>query len=199
MAVLERAKRGLARLLGTPSREDFLRCLPKHSVGAEIGVFRGEFTGHILTQVEPLGLHLIDAWWLLYGERYPDWGPYTDFGRLGTREAYAQAEAVVRRWDKRGVCRFHIGDSVGILETFEDHYFDWVYLDSSHEYEQSRRELDVLGRKVRSGGLITGDDWHEEPDHVHHGLARAVREFCQLHGWKIEGVDRFAQWRISEA
>lgn len=46
---------------------------PTDSVGAEIGVFKGEFTAHILRRVQPKELHLIDAWWLLYGENYPDW------------------------------------------------------------------------------------------------------------------------------
>jgi hypothetical protein len=54
----------------------------------------------------------VDPWWMLYGECYPDWGEYTDFGRL------------------------------------------WVYLDSTHTYDGTKRELKLLNRKLRETGLI---------------------------------------------
>jgi hypothetical protein len=194
-----RLKYRLGALLGRPRREDFLKGLPADSIGAEVGVFRGEYTEKILRLVRPRRLHLIDAWWTLYGERYPDWGAYTDFGRLTTRDAFAEVESVARRWDRGNVCRFHVGDSVAVLETFSDHYLDWVYLDTSHGYEQSVRELEVLQRKVKPAGVIAGDDWHDDPGHAHHGLARAVREYCDRYGWTIEDIDRFAQWRIARS
>ena len=40
-------------------RQDFLQNLPKHSIGAEIGVFKGEFSRHILEIVQPLKLYLM--------------------------------------------------------------------------------------------------------------------------------------------
>ena len=63
------------KLLRRPRREDVLKPLPRDSVGAQIGVFKGEFTAHILRVVRPRELHLIDAWWLLYGNHYPSGGP----------------------------------------------------------------------------------------------------------------------------
>jgi len=113
---------------------------------------------------------LIDAWWLFDGDYYPDWGPYTEFGRLRTRDAFEHAKRVVARLDRRNVAVFHIDDDVGCLKGFGDFYFDWVYLDSSHEYEHTKKELAVLKRKVRRGGLIAGDDWQPDPNHAHHGL-----------------------------
>jgi len=64
-----------------------------------------------------------------------------------------------------------------ILPTFPDRYFDWVYVDSVHVYEHTRLELEILSQKVKEGGLIAGDDWIEDPEHPHHGVSRAVREF----------------------
>ena len=189
----------IGTLVGRPRRENFLRMLPKHSVGAEIGVFKGEFTAHILRTVRPRELHLIDAWWLLYGEYYPDWGAYTEFGRLRTKDAFEQAKRVVARLDRGSVTVFHIDDDVGCLEGFADSYFDWVYLDSSHEYEHTKKELLVLKRKVRMGGLISGDDWQTDPNHDHHGLCRAVTEFCQTFGWELVHSDSYGQWCIRHA
>jgi hypothetical protein len=189
--MLRELKYQVGTLLGRPRRERILDLLPKHSVGAEIGVFKGEFSGHLLRRVHPRELHLIDAWWKLFGEFYPDWGAYTDFGRLRTRDAFAQAEAVVRRYDRQGVASFHVADDIEYLSGVPDRYFDWVYLDSSHYYEHTRRELEVLDRKVKRDGLIAGDDWYED------GVYRAAREFCQATGWRLVRIDVFGQWCLA--
>ena len=44
-------------------------------------------------------------------------------------------------------------------------------------YDHTMKELQLLIRKVKPGGVIAGDDWQPEPDHPHHGVCRAVREF----------------------
>ena len=188
---------GRARaLLERSARKRVLRTLPRGAVAAEIGVFRGEFTDHILRITRPRELHLIDGWWIIFGERFPDWGPYSDGGRLRTRDAYEEARAVVRRRSAEDVCTFHVGDDVLLLQRFPDSHFDWVYLDTSHHYEHTLEELTILDLKVKPSGLIVGDDWQEDPDHRHHGVCRAVREFCGESQWELQRV-RAKQWFIA--
>ena len=188
MALLpERGRYAAGSLLGRPRRWRFLERLPKNAVGAEVGVFRGEYTRHIVRIAKPRELHLIDGWWELYGERYPDWGAYTDHGRLTTRQAFADAQKAAP------TAEFHIGDDLEILERFPDRFFDWVYLDTSHQYEHTLQELDVLQRKA---DIICGDDWVEDPGSVHRGLSVAVTEFCDRNGWAIDRSDPFGQWLI---
>jgi hypothetical protein len=189
-------KERLAAALGRPRRERFLERLPRHSVGAEIGVFRGGYTRHILEIVQPRELHLIDGWWLLYGERYPDWGDYTDHGTLSTRQAYDEVRAVVRRHDRAGACVLHVADDLECLAAFAPATFDWVYLDSSHQYEHTRAELALIVPRMKPGGLICGDDWRDDPAHEHHGVAKAVRELCERDGWTLAERDPFGQWLI---
>ena len=165
-------------------------------MGAEIGVFRGEFTAHILSIVRPKRLHLVDGWWLLFGEHYPDWGAYTDHGRLKTRAAHAEVERVVRRHGAEETCIVHVGDDVEYLESLAPGTLDWVYLDSSHQYDHTRRELTAILRATKPDGIIAGDDWHDDPAHEHHGVARAVREFCADHGFTLDPRDAFGQWSI---
>jgi len=181
----------------TPRRWHFLLDFPEGSVCAEIGVFRGEYTRHILEITKPRELHLIDGWWHLYGEYFPDWGPYTEYGRLSTRQAYEDVQHAVRIAAGTSDVITHVGDDCDILETFADGYFDWVYLDSSHRYEETLQELEVLSRKVRSDGIIAGDDWLDDPTDINGGAGVAIDEFCLANKWKVDRRDNFKQWRIS--
>lgn len=187
-------KQAVGTALGRPRRWRYLEILPKGGIGAEIGVFRGEFTPFIVRVTRPKELHLIDGWWELYGERYPDWGAYTDHGRLETRAAFAEA----RRRTAGKPVTFHVGDDLTILSTFEDRFFDWVYLDTSHQYEQTLRELEILDLKVKR--IIMGDDWREDPNasDENAGGARAVRVFCERRGWTLLDPDvPFSQWAMA--
>ena len=151
-------------------------------------MFRGEFSPQLAGVARPCKLHLIDAWWTLYGERFPDWGDYTDFGTLGTRQAFEEARRAVPD------AIFHVGDDLEILLSFPDGYFDWVYLDTTHEYVHTCDELAVLDRKVT--GFILGDDWHDDPAHPHAGVAKAVREFTVRSAWNLLPRDSFGQWGV---
>jgi predicted O-methyltransferase YrrM len=151
-----------------------------------------------LEVTKPRELHLIDGWWTLYGDRYPDWGSYTEFGKLETKRAYDDTQAVVASSAAPGVkVETHVGDDVEILETFADGYFDWVYLDASHQYAETLRELEVLSRKVKPDGIIAGDDWMDDPNDVNGGAGVAIYEFCRDNDWIVDRRDNFRQWRIS--
>jgi len=178
------------------NRADFLAMLPKGTVGAELGVFKGEFSADILRVAQPRELHLVDSWWTEWGECYPDWGEYTDFGALGTRDCYEQTLRSVEAERGSTDVIVHVGDDVAYLESLADGALDWSYLDSSHGYEHTRRELDALRRKTKSNGVITGHDWQEDPAHLHHGVYRAVNEFCAAHGWEVVMLDNHLQWAI---
>jgi hypothetical protein len=194
--MLTNLRYNVGTLVGRPRRERFLDHFPKGGVGAELGVFRGEFTRQLLRKTRPAELHLVDAWWTVYGEHFPDWGPYTDHGKLTTRQAYEEVEQAVARNGGAGITEIHVGDDLEILRGFPDATFDWVYLDTSHMYEHTQAELALLEHKVRRNGIIAGDDWHDDPNHGHHGVAKAVREFCDERGWRLTERDEFAQWMI---
>lgn len=180
-------------------REDFLKLLPQQSVGVELGVFKGQFSEHILKIVNPRELHLVDVWWTVFGEYYPDWGVYTEHGNLTTKEAYDSAMRIVEMYGAGKKVIVHVGSDLEYLDSLPDDHLDWAYIDSSHEYEHTQQELNLLRRKIKNGGMITGDDWKEEPDHIHHGVCRAVREFCASQRWEIILLDNHSQWAIQQA
>lgn len=179
-------------------REDFLKIIPKGGVGAELGVFKGEFSQHLLNACQPKKLYLIDAWWEIYGEYYPDWGEYTNFGKLKTRDAYELAREVANKHIQNTEVEICIGDDLKVLSNMPDEYLDWVYVDSSHDYQHTIDELNLLVKKIKQCGLITGHDWRPDPQHEHHGVFRAVNEFCAREEWEVTSLGDYGQWCIKK-
>jgi len=179
-------------------REDFLNFLPKHSIGAEIGVFKGEFSEKILMVVKPKKLHLIDGWHKIYGEYYPWISFDTNMRVLKTTEAYNQTIKVLEKYNAKKICKVHVEDDLVCLRKINDNYFDWVYLDSSHEYEHTISELELLKDKVKDTGIILGHDWRPSPEHYHHEVYKAVNEFCEKNNWILFKLDNHAQWAIKK-
>jgi hypothetical protein len=155
-----------------------LDLLPRHSVGAEIGVHLGEFSQLILDQVAPRELHLIDPWQHLTSAVYKTaW--YGGAARGGQSEMDERHAAVCRRFERQvhdGQVSIHRGYSTDVLERFPDAYFDWVYIDGNHLYEYVVRDLDAGFRKTRIGGLVTGDDY-TDGGWWDGGVKKAVDEF----------------------
>lgn len=167
--------------------------LPKGGVGAEIGVFKGRFSPVLLRVSDAAQLHLIDPWYLLTPEWH--WGT----GDRSTANAVRRIERRFRRQIEEGRVQVHIGHDLDLLPTFADATFDWVYLDSSHAYEHTVQELDLLHEKVKAGGMIAGDDWRPDPEHPHHGVHRAVNEFVAARGYEVLYADADnRQWAIRQ-
>lgn len=173
-------------------RAKFLeQMIAKGGVGAELGVYKGRFTGIILDVVAPERLHLIDRWYLI-GERW-DWA----YGNQSTIDALVGILHTYAAELISGRAILHVGDDLEVLRTFPDRYFDWVYLDTSHDYDHSVEELGLLKLKVKAGGVIAGDDWQSDPAHVHHGVCRAVREFIAREPYELlYANDTDKQWAI---
>ncbi len=164
--------RRVNRVLLRYPREALVDLMPRHAVCAEIGVWKGDFSRIILERTDPRRLHLIDPWAFqpqfsdrMYGGTVAQ--SQTDMDRI--------YEAVKRDLGGRQDVLLHRESSEAALSSFEDGYFDWVYIDGNHEYEFVRRDLELAFAKVRAGGFITGDDylWGEDQGFP---VRRAVRE-----------------------
>jgi len=169
------------------------------TVAAELGVFTGLFAEAILETVRPAVLHLVDPWWLAYGEVYPSWGAYTARGTLPTRVAYEAA--VTRAEAARGDCevQIHVTTSADWLRSLPDASLDWVYLDSTHYYKETLDELRLLRDKLRPDGIVLGDDWFSDPEDTHHGVFRAIHELVREGMWDVVRADHQIQWALRPA
>lgn len=156
-----------AKLL--PSRYDLLKELPRRSVVCEVGVADGSFSAQILKKCEPAKLHLVDAW---EARRY--------------RDAHEKVRERFHAELASGCICLHVGQSTLRLREFPDYYFDWIYIDTVHDYQTTAKELSLALKKVKRGGIIAGHD-HTAGNVVTpvcYGVVPAVQEFCVAHRWK---------------
>ncbi|HVR16986.1 MAG TPA: class I SAM-dependent methyltransferase [Candidatus Limnocylindrales bacterium] len=166
---------------------------PNNSTGAELGVFTGLFSAVLSRQRKLSKVTFVDPWWTVYGERYPDWGSYTDFGRVRTRQAFETAKRRISGFQNRFV---EVMSSYKWLESQPDESLDWIYLDSTHTYDGTKQELKLINRKIRKTGLICGDDWQSDRNHRHHGVFLAVNEFIREEDFEFVLCGVNSQWII---
>ena len=63
--------------------------------------------------------------------------------------------------------------SVEAAQLAKEEELDFVYIDGNHAYEYVKLDIQSWFDKVRSGGIISGDDWQAE------GVRKAVNEFFE--------------------
>jgi hypothetical protein len=161
-----------------------LDLLPKHSIGAEIGVHLGDFSQQLINSVTPQELHLIDPWEYQTGAKYEQaWyggqaASDQKDGQQAMDERYASVCDRFAQQIQSGQIKIHRGYSTDMLQQFPNEYFDWVYIDGNHLYEYVKADLELSFQKTKSGGFITGDDY-TEGGWWEGGVKKAVDEFAQ--------------------
>lgn len=147
------------------NRSELLQELPKGSTGAEIGVFCGDYSREILATVQPATLHLVDLFDGIVNSGDKD----------GRRMRTVDMAAIRPELEALGEnVHTHAADSVEWLEAQPFASLDWVYIDSSHEYEHTLAELRAARLAVKPGGLICGHDFSR----AFPGVFQAVAEFA---------------------
>lgn len=166
-------------------RESLLGILPKHAVVAEAGVARGDFSESILAITEPRELHLIDSW--IHDGRYLNMKELVE-NRFGREIELAQVQ-------------IHQGFSTTELEKFPGGYFDWVYIDTGHDYHTTTEELEICRHILRKGGIIAGHDYVKGAwlTRTRFGVIEAVNEFCLRYEWEMIGLTHECHRHLSYA
>jgi SAM-dependent methyltransferase len=155
-------------------REELYERLPRGGVGAELGVAAGDNARSILARAQPRILHLMDIW---RDERAEDYrGVQREFG-----EYISEGRVVL-----------HQGDDLLSLMDLPDSYLDWVYLDTSHQYDHTQKELELLARKLKPTGILCGHDYvnydvwlQHRGERAWYRLKQCVNEFCIENGWEF--------------
>ena len=138
--------------------------MPKNAVVVEVGTQTGNFAEKILEITQVKELHLIDISYRIFN--YAALNSYINEGRI----------------------ILHEGDSSTILKTFEDKYFDWIYVDGDHEYEGVVKDIDAAFPKVKKDGFIVFNDYTSwSPlECMPYGVYPAVNEFILKYNFKLD-------------
>lgn len=138
-------------------RINLLSKLKKEAIGAEIGVWKGEFSRVILEQTKPQKLYLIDPW--EFQSEYPErmYGGKIAKNQNDMDNIYRD---VAFQFGERGDVEIVKKKSDVAMSLLPDRYLDWVYIDGNHHYEFVKNDLVISLKKVKFGGMITGDDYN---------------------------------------
>lgn len=159
-----------------------LTVIKEGDVCCEVGVWKGDTSEHILKR-NPSKLHLVDPW------------KATDrpnrMYHLTQDEMDKIHDRVVARFKNNPEVIIHRKPSEEVL--FAENYFDWVFIDGQHRYDEVLFDLRRFLRCVKNGGWIIGDDYTWK-DHDDKGIVQAVDDFCKESGqtYKVVDGNRFA-------
>lgn len=153
------------------NRNELLKKLPYIAKVAEIGVNEGEFSQHILSICKPTKLFLIDLW---SSKRY-------------NNNKFDSVNEKFRKYIEKGEVEIIRDNSLSAHHIFNNEYFDWIYIDTDHSYQQTIQELYAWEPKIKPNGFICGHDYvmgNWDID-FRYGVIEAVTEFCVKENWKV--------------
>ena len=150
------------------NREDITNLINPHSVGCELGVFKGDFSKVLLDSGKFDQLYLVD----------PFSGRIQSGDKNGNNVEVHDGESLFSSVSKR----FEYNSDVFItrqrshefLSTFKDDFFDFIYIDTTHQYSQTVLELELAYKKVKNNGIVAGHDYHHQ---MFGGVVDAVHFF----------------------
>ncbi|RQH21128.1 class I SAM-dependent methyltransferase [Okeania hirsuta] len=123
-------------------------------------------------------LHLVDPWQYHQEEIYQKswYGGKVGKNQQEMNTRYQLVTQMFADEIKSGQVEIHRDFSNNICQDFADNYFDWIYIDGNHLYEYVKQDLELYYGKVKTGGLITGDDYFQG-GWWNGGVVKAVNEF----------------------
>ena len=116
-------------------------------VGAEIGVYKGEFSEKLAKS--GLKLYAIDPW-----KNYKDF--YNSRGQARMDFLYEHTQRVLAPYPNATIIR---KSSMEAVEDFKDESLDFVYIDGNHEFRFIAEDLYEWAKKVKKGGIVSGHDY----------------------------------------
>jgi hypothetical protein len=164
---------------------------------AEIGVWRGEFAEHILRYCPTIErYYMVDPW-----QHLDDWNKPANVSDQEFEQIFSEAiERTAFASDKRVILR---GTTKQALVNLEKGELDAVYIDSNHTLKGITIDLISLYDKIKSDGLILGDDFvpsiWQHPDRFEPTLVFPFAVyFAEAKGDAIFGLP-FNQFLISKS
>jgi predicted O-methyltransferase YrrM len=138
---------------------------------AEVGVWKAAFSLYILENCPHVEkVYSIDPYKVWSKQAYQDDKNKTSQGKFDS--IYRR---VIKKLSVYGDRSEFIRDtSVSASKLIENESLDFVWIDANHGYEFVRDDIHAWRKKVRRGGIISGDDYNLDFP----GTIQAVDEYC---------------------
>ena len=171
-------------------KPEFLECLPKNGIIAEIGVEKGNYASVLLGFLEPTKFYLIDCWEhqdpLIYadGKNLKSETQETIYQHVQARFAQNPRMEILRQYSQQAA------------QQFPAEFFDLIYIDANHSYEAVKRDIASWWPKLKKGGVLAG---HDYVVFNQFGVVPAVNEFLHTQGLYFSALttqDYFESWAI---
>ena len=155
-------------------------------VGAEIGVYKGEYTKKFL-----------DAGIKMYG--IDPWLDYVEYHNSRGQERidfqYEHAKRVLTPYPNCTIIR---KTSMEAVEDFADESLDFVYIDANHLLRYVVEDICEWSKKVRRDGIISGHDYfYEKRDHSNvvqvPYAVRAYTDAYYIQNWYVLGREELVK------
>lgn len=127
----------------------------------EIGSYMGESTAMFASSMLFDEIHCIDPF--VGKEKFND-NHFYDWEKV-----YEEFKLNTRFFDN---IKLHMDFSYNIYNKFDDDFFDFIYIDANHEYDEVKKDIELYLPKLADNGFIGGHDYHE----VWPGVIEAVKD-----------------------
>ena len=155
--------------------------MKKNAICAELGVANGDHTKLILEYCKPEKIFAIDPW-------EPYWKNYKIPQKYHKNEETCDLEYnnTLRNVGHYTNCYIVRKSSENASKDFSNNYFDWVYIDAGHNYENVYKDLECWYPKIKKGGFICGHDYDKKMYNNGNRMEvrEAVNDWCEKHNLK---------------
>jgi len=172
------------------TREEYIiNHLNENTIGAELGVFEGDFSEILKNSNKFKKLYLVD---IFEGQMYSG----DKNGNHGkTIDLNVPYQKLLDRYKECSIVNVVKDTSSNFLNSLKDDTLDFVYIDADHSYNAVINDLEISRSKVKNKGIIAGHDYNS---FQFAGVFNAVNEFISK--YNLEAIfteeDKLASYFI---
>lgn len=158
--------------------------IPDSPVIAEIGVALGTFSKFMIERFKPKQFHAFDLFQIHHDKTL--WGKPTGEVLCGlTHQEFYQREMSNSQY----LVVTHVGLSSDTLPKIPDSFFDLIYVDAAHTYDEVKADAELSARKLKHDGVIVFNDYimYDPFVKAEYGIVPVVNEMVVNQGWQVIG------------
>jgi len=164
--------------------KETVKLIPQNSVGAELGVWKGDSSIKFLAKAS--FLHLVDSWSPIAYKDSDEHGDYEGYLQrykaiVGSdnpdnfKEFYDEIYSDVQARFTSKPVKIHRMTTREWFKVFHEK-IDWIYVDANHAYDDALNDLHESFKRIKSGGLLFADDYSNNKP----GVKKAIEEFSKI-------------------